>query len=72
MKSFEVKIINDNDTELIEHFEISVTAVKNAIVLTPVIHVTILCDEDDGGKLFRTTKQIVYTLTVSGMKCRLW
>ena len=45
-KSFEIQIINDNEFEPVEQFEITVTSKKNAIVLTPVILVTILCDED--------------------------
>ena len=45
-KSFEIQIINDNESEPVEQFEITVTSKKNAIVLTPVILVTILCDEN--------------------------
>ena len=45
-KSFEIQIINDNESEPVEQFEITVTSLKNAIVLTPVILVTILCDEN--------------------------
>lgn len=47
--SFDVTIIDDPEAEGNEAFEIAVTPIQNIIVLTPVIRVTILCDENDGG-----------------------
>jgi len=48
--TFEITINDDSDAEGDEDFEITVTPVRNIVVLTPVIRVTILCDENDGGK----------------------
>ena len=49
--TFDITIIDDSDAEDDEDFELTVTPVRNIIVLTPVIRVTILCDESDGGIL---------------------
>jgi len=48
--TFDITINDDSDPEGDEDFEITVTPVRNIVVLTPVIRVTILCDENDGGK----------------------
>jgi len=47
--TFNITINDDSDAEGDEDFEITVTPVRNIVVLTPVIRVTILCDENDGG-----------------------
>ena len=47
--TFVITIKDDSDPEGDEDFEITVTPVRNIVVLTPVIRVTILCDENDGG-----------------------
>ena len=44
-----ITINDDSDAEDDEDFEITVTPVRNIVILTPVIRVTILCDENDGG-----------------------
>ena len=48
-KTFDIIINDDSDAEDDEDFELTVTPVRNIVVLTPVIRVTILCDENDGG-----------------------
>ena len=47
--TFDIIINDDSDAEDDEDFELTVTPVRNIVVLTPVIRVTILCDENDGG-----------------------
>ena len=47
--TFDITINDDSDAEGDEDFEITVTPIRNIVVLTPVIRVTILCDENDGG-----------------------
>ena len=47
--TFNITINDDSVAEDDEDFELAVTPVRNVVVLTPVIHVTILCDGNDGG-----------------------
>ena len=49
-ETFSIAIIDDDDKEDEEAFEITVTPVMNAIVLPSVIRVTICCDPRDGGR----------------------
>ena len=48
-KTFDITINDDSVAEYDEDFELTVTPVRNVVVLTPVIRVTILCDENDRG-----------------------